>query len=430
MVRIDQELVKSLADVYDKAADVAKSYAEAKGIEYTENLRKSVSKHFLKLNKDLSQETETIQYDKSEFILKALKDDGTVMTIKEFCEAYGIPFEDVKSYKFITHLKYPTFNIASKTSDVESTLDLSDMVKSFEGVVANIENVKSPSPEKVALNSSVLKIIFTDLHVGAEVSHPTKGLYKASWGREDLFKTLDIMVSEIRKVSLNNSIHKILIEDLGDTVDGFNSLTTRGGHQLPQNMSNEEMFDNAVSFKSLLVTHINSVFKYKIPIELHSICNDNHGGSFTYVVNSAVKTYLEAKFTNVQCFNHTKFISHYFCGRHVFILSHGKDADHLKFGFTVPVNQKGIDKIQEYMKINNLYSRGYFVSFNKGDTHVQQLDDSCSDDFSYNSYMALSPSTQWVQHNFKRGKRGFNIQMFKEETRGISNTPHYIEYVD
>jgi hypothetical protein len=33
-----------------------------------------------------------------------------------------------------------------------------------------------------------------------------------------------------------------------------------------------------------------------------------------------------------------------------------------------------------------------------------------SDDFYYFNYPALSPSSQWVQNNFKKGRRGFILE--------------------
>ena len=41
-----------------------------------------------------------------------------------------------------------------------------------------------------------------------------------------------------------------------------------------------------------------------------------------------------------------------------------------------------------------------------------------SDDFYYYNYPALSPSSQWVQNNFKKGRRGFVNESFK----GLDNT--------
>ena len=47
-----------------------------------------------------------------------------------------------------------------------------------------------------------------------------------------------------------------------------------------------------------------------------------------------------------------------------------------------------------------------------------------SDDFDYFNYPASSPSSQWVQNNFKKGRRGFFIDSFKGVTS--TTTPIFI----
>ena len=42
------------------------------------------------------------------------------------------------------------------------------------------------------------------------------------------------------------AFYSIYVCDLGDAVDGWNGYTTRGGHKLPQNMSNKEVFETYV----------------------------------------------------------------------------------------------------------------------------------------------------------------------------------------
>ena len=47
-----------------------------------------------------------------------------------------------------------------------------------------------------------------------------------------------------------------------------------------------------------------------------------------------------------------------------------------------------------------------------------------SDDFDYYNYPAASPSSQWVQNNFKKGRKGFVLETFK----GLTNTIKPIFY--
>ena len=101
-----------------------------------------------------------------------------------------------------------------------------------------------------------------------------------------------------------------------------------------------------------------------------------------------------------------------------FIITHGKDDKTLKFGFKPELDTKQIEKIDQYCKHNNIYSKSKRIIFKKGDSHQSLLDMAGSDDFFYYSYPAVSPSSQWVQNNFKKGRRGIFIENFK----GITNT--------
>ena len=48
-----------------------------------------------------------------------------------------------------------------------------------------------------------------------------------------------------------------------------------------------------------------------------------------------------------------------------------------------------------------------FLEFSKGDSHQMLFDYCTSDDFDYCNYPAFSPSSEWVQTNFKKGRSGF-----------------------
>ena len=106
----EQEQSKTLA---------AKAYCEEVGIVYDESFRKKANSYILKservIDEDLENisETDTNQYEKVSS-LSALKEDGTIMSIKEYCEFYKIPFADVRTYKLVTHTgKGAYYNIAS-----------------------------------------------------------------------------------------------------------------------------------------------------------------------------------------------------------------------------------------------------------------------------------------------------------------------------
>ena len=232
-------------------------------------------------------------------------------------------------------------------------------------------------------------------------------MYSKEWNKEELFKSADIVIEKTLEEQESTILY---VDELGDLLDGFNAQTTRGGHSLPQNMTNEECFDAALEFKLKILYGL--VDNYQ-EIHFNNICNDNHSGAFGYFVNEAFKQIAELQFTNVTVTNHRKFINHYFVNDICFIITHGKDDKSLKFGFKPHLDLKGAEKIDQYCKQNKIYKNSELVIFKKGDSHQALFDMCTSDDFYYFNYPALSPSSNWIKNNFKLGRRGFVNESFK-----------------
>ena len=252
------------------------------------------------------------------------------------------------------------------------------------------------------------RLVITDVHIGMETNKYDNSMYAVKWNREEVLKDCTRIAEETIKERQSNFI---VVDDYGDLMDGFDGKTTRGGHDLPQNMTNEEAFDTAVEFKIKL---IEPLLVHYSKIEVNNICNDNHSGSFGYFVNKTMKDILELKYDNVTVNNHRKFINHYFVGKICFVISHGKDDKSLKFGFKPQLKPDSIEKIDQYCKNYDIYKTADLVIFCKGDSHQALFDMASSDDFFYFNYPALSPSSQWVQNNFKKGRRGFFLESYKD----------------
>ena len=182
------------------------------------------------------------------------------------------------------------------------------------------------------------------------------------------------------------------------------------GHPLPQNMTNEEAFDCALEFK---MKQADGFVGHYDRIVFNNVCNDNHAGFFGYFVNKSFKDIINIKYPQIEVNNYRQFISHYFIEDICFIITHGKDDKALKFGFKPVLDTKGIEKIDQYCKRNGIYKTAKRIIFKKGDSHQCLFDMCTSDDFDYYNYPALSPSSQWVQTNFKKGRRGFVLEGFK-----------------
>ena len=258
------------------------------------------------------------------------------------------------------------------------------------------------------------RLVITDIHIGMDVNKDGYALYDGRWDEKTLFERLDVLVKHTIK---HQQSRKLVIHDLGDYLDGFDGLTTRGGHQLPQNMDNQMMFDVGLKFKVKL---IDSLIPYFDQIQFVNICNDNHAGSFGYIVNSAFKAYIELKYqSGIEVINQRKFIDHYLFMNRCFILTHGKDDKSLKFGFKPILDSGQIEKIKNYIDEHRIHQ--HKIEFSKGDSHQLILDFTSSTSFEYQNFGAFSPPSDWVKTNFKNSISCFTHFNYYENQKSINN---------
>jgi hypothetical protein len=347
-------------------------------------------------------------YKQEPFVLSAYcKEQNRILSVQEYCDKYNLPSEDITSFKFLPHhYKHPTYHIVFK-EQIVSDLQKIDLAPILERIITDV----APVPNLIESNYTHDALTYTDLHIGMDTNKHGNAMYASPWDKDEVLKLVDLMVAKMLDKKKSNML---VVDDLGDLMDGYNALTTRGGHELPQNMTNEQAYECGLMFKIRLADMLQAHWH---EIIFNNVCNDNHSGSFGYMVNHGFKEYIELKYNHLKVVNHRTFISHYMVGDVCFLISHGKDDKTLKFGFKPHLDPKQIEKIDQYIKQNDLYKQCKRIIFKKGDSH-QALFDMCgSDDFDYYNYPAGSPSSQWVQNNFKKGRKGFIIENFS----GIEN---------
>lgn len=158
---------------YEKEQNIteaARRHCKDLGIPYEEKYRLRMSRY---LNSDKAEDpdldnltnTNTNQY-LSENPLSALKADGTIMSISEYCKHYKIPEEDVRTYKLVTHTgKGAYYNIASNVVKGEG------LEKFFRDMVSEIENISTRPSTIFRLpdtddNAHLLVVDPADIHIG------------------------------------------------------------------------------------------------------------------------------------------------------------------------------------------------------------------------------------------------------------------------
>jgi len=357
---------------------------------------------------EIVTKTKTNQYKTEKIVLSAIDEVGKIMDINKYCEFYGLPRADIRSYKLVTHTGTPFYNIAFHEKDEEVDFITEEFIQTIvdKNIGALQLNIDIPKPK----SSNVIRGIYTDMHIGMDPDKKGISVYGGTWTYEDQLTRITEFACDVVTSGKDYNASKCIIDELGDNVDGLDAQTVRKGHDLPQNLNNREMFDNAVHFKILLcdVLIASKLFSHII---FNNICNDNHAGDFGYMVNSCVKAILSVKYPNVSVVNHSKFINHYTIGKHTKIISHGKDMEDSKFGFKPKLDQPGEKKITNYILSNKLTGH---IEFSKGDSHQCLYDYCTSDIFDYLNHGSFAPPSQWVQTNFQKGRAGYSIQTFNE----------------
>src|SRR5690606_31399347 len=153
-----------------------------------------------------------------------------IMTIQEYCEAYGLNFRDVRSYKLVTHTGRAFYNIASQVIDdsVATEEEVSVMLDEVIKATKNEVDWSHIKPHKSQGTKLFVPCIF-DLHLG-----------KLAWN-EETGEDYDIKIAENRfKEALEDLIEKasgykfdkilfILGNDLFNSDSAFPYTATTGG---------------------------------------------------------------------------------------------------------------------------------------------------------------------------------------------------------
>lgn len=261
-------------------------------------------------------------------------------------------------------------------------------------------------------NEKSLFLYTSDKHIGAltKKSSMYKNEYTADIFRNRLLSLLDEIKYQYNLYGRFDIIHLL---DLGDALDGFNGKTTRGGHTLPQNLSNEEQFDVFVNvhkefFDALVAMDVTNGIKYIATYK------DNHSGSFSYFANRALQIYLNHRYPDIETIILEKFIEHYYYGKHCFILTHGKDEEDMKHGLPFHLNDKVENYINDYINYYRIEADAIHVI--KGDLHRSASEEARR--FRYKNVMSLYGGSKWIHTNFGTCKAGINFDVvWKNEGR-------------
>lgn len=277
-----------------------------------------------------------------------------------------------------------------------------DFKKSFSSF---LETYVSPKPTELLYedNSSALLVYMADKHIGAKTKE--NSLFDNEYNAEEFSKRMDLLADKIISLYREKNPESILLIDFGDAIDGMNSQTTRGGHVLPQNMNNREVFT------TFLTVHMDFIGKIsdacKCDISYISAGESNHGGDYEWVCNKALEATCQYKYPEVNFFIGDKFIEHFTIADHCFIICHGKDMEDMKNPLPLNLDAKTELYFKKYMDAHGINSK--YTHIIKGDLHSAACQ--YGEFFRYKNVLSMYGASKWIQTNFMVNTKGVCIDV-------------------
>jgi transposase len=334
------------------------------------------------------------------------------------CERDGLPPERV------THYWWKTKD-ASIFVKCEQTQE-SDILKSIEDIVTErlTTRIKIPSTPNETCQKA-LKVTISDAHIGLDPNPNGYGIYNYKYNADIFFQNLDSVYNSVMaKYNHFGKFDTLFIDDLGDGLDGWNGLTTRGGHDLPQNMSNVDAFKTFVTGKLNLIERLIAA-NVSDNIECRNVSNDNHSGDFARIANETIKMVLDRIYGNGQIGFKilNKFVEHFFYGDHCFILTHGKDEKQRVKNLSLDLTPAIVEFFRSYIDYHGINSK--FIHVDKGDLH--QLGYKRCNKFDYRNYMSFAPPSFHSSHNYNGSYSGYSIQVIDKHSATVSHEDYFFD---
>lgn len=337
---------------------------------------------------------------------KPKKSGGNPEAFKDKLKSLGITTEDVRSVKFWDSMQGEQ-RYSIKTKDEwykkEERNEYFENLKIY--LTKKLKPIKLPI-EKA--NNKCLMIHTSDKHIGCKV---VNSIYENEYNEGTIEQRMTALLKEvIYLTSIYGRFDKIIFNDLGDALDGYNGQTTRGGHKLPQNMDNQQQFDTFVRttcdfFDYIVELNLANSYNY------NAVTIDNHSGSFAYCANRAIQIYLNCKYPQIEVRILTKFIEHYTYGNHTFMLCHGKDNEDMKHGMPLKINPKVENYILQYIEYHKLEGKLHFI---KGDLHTSNTE--LLRKFRYVNVLSLFGASKWIHNNFGNSNSGVSFDVVEKQT--------------
>jgi len=317
-----------------------------------------------------------------------------------------------------------TSSVLATIKKLGDRVDLSEFTDAVNNIVkANVvSKVKTPSTvaKSGSENNKALIFCLADEHIACSNDD---SLFPNKWNESEYFirksRIIDKALMEKKK---HGEFDKIILLNLGDNLDGFSGQTTRGGHTLPQNMSNAQAIEAYSTVNIQIWDYLIDNFP-ESTFEQYDMTNSNHGGlGWDAAASLVIKTYLNAKYPEVvKIHAENKLIGAFKYGITNIMYTHGKDEKYMKSPYPLNLNDTTESKIKQWMDFNEIYNKkGERNLLIKGDIHKFNWNEGKF--FDYINCPSLMGATDWIMHNFGNSTPGILTLVVDKKTGDLDSS--------
>lgn len=293
----------------------------------------------------------------------------------------------------------------------ESINDWGETLKDLE---FNLTEITPFYIEKKEVDKERAMVVYlSDQHVGAHTEEDSiyENRYDEEVFRQRMAKTIEDIQEEYE---LYGRFDELIICNLGDPIDGLNKKTTRGGHELSQNMNNKEQFTTYVHNMIAFFDKLHEL-DMSNKISYHAMVNDNHAGHASFMVNESLRLVLNTKYPEMDLNVFEKFIDYIEYGEHTLILSHGKDEEYMRSGFPLSLDAQTERYFMNYIIDHDI--RNPYISVIMGDLHQS----SCQygKKFRYKRVLSMYGSSKYIHTLFGKGRAGVEYDIIDKHSSKV-----------
>lgn len=286
----------------------------------------------------------------------------------------------------------------------QENIELKDALKKLQNIDFKFfgESIKPIHIDKHEPTGKDLILHLSDLHIGAKVE--TASLFDNPWNEEELMRRLS---ATLCKIATLGTFDTIIINLLGDNLDGMDNQTARRDHFMPQNMDNLEQVK---VFTRALEWFVSSIYQSGLcnKLKIYSVKCGNHDGAFGYVATMALLYKLNLMYPDIETTLFDEFYGFYEFKGHTWILTHGKDEKFMKKGLPLNLDDKNKVMIYEWLDSQHIYGDNIHVI--KGDLHTENIN-SCKK-LDYRNVLSLFGASDYSNYNFSRNQYGVSYELF------------------